>query len=115
MKNNIQNIKNNILQKRMDYWLNKMPVSRRALEHEGIYGFLLAMDETANVRNISNKVLNDFVDGLVFLPYTIKKNDSESTDFIETLVRPGLNFIESYIKNEYQDFLINQEVSGGYP
>lgn len=112
MKNNIQNIKNNILQKRMDYWLNKMPVSRRALEHEGIYGFLLAMDETANVRNISNKVLNDFVDGLVFLPYTIKKNDSESTDFIETLVRPGLNFIESYIKNEYQDFLINQEVSG---
>lgn len=112
MKNNVQNIKNNILQKRIDYWLNKMPVSKRALEHEGIYDFLLAMDETTNVRDISNKILNDFVDGLVFLPYFIKKNDSESTDFIESLVRPGLDFIESYIKNEYQDFLINLEVSG---
>lgn len=109
---NISEIKNNILQKRIEYWLNKMPISKCLLEHEAVFGFLVAMDETTNFREINSKILNDFVDGLVFVSYAIIKNDLESSDFIEHLVRPGLNFIESYIRSEYQNNLIDNEVTG---
>ncbi|NDV79962.1 hypothetical protein [Dysgonomonas sp. 511] len=108
----MKKIHNIILRGRVDYWLNKLPVSKNAFEHPAVEGLLHFMDTIGTVKDVDKKILCDFIDGLVFIPYIIKKGDSESNNIIENLIRPGLNIIEDYVKNEYQDFLIKEEITG---
>ena len=92
----LEDIKNEVLKEGVEFWSSISGYFKKALEQRSNY--IQMADLVAQIKEIGETELIDFVDGLTLLKIAFDRNDQESKDKAIELITPVFNAIFQHIK-----------------
>jgi hypothetical protein len=102
-----------LIKSETDFWEGKFPGFKTFFGSAGIKGLILSCEAVMQNNPSKEKLIPDFIYGLVLLRINLKFKDEEHNRVVDELLKPVTDLIIKVVKSaDYRQHLINKEVTG---